>query len=124
MSARTTELPTGTFGRRFVAFLVDSVLCSLVAGLFTYPDPPGGWSTLVFLVAYTGFTGLFGESPGLRVLGMRVEGVADGRPIGLGRALLRTLLIIIVIPVLVPSADGRRYHDKVVGSIVTRTRGA
>ncbi|TQS44534.1 RDD family protein [Cryptosporangium phraense] len=122
MSARTTELPTGSFGRRFVAYLVDAVLCALVAGLFTYPDPPGGWSTPVFLVAYTGFVGLFGESPGLRLLGLRVEGVADGRPIGLGRALLRTLLIIIVIPVLVPSGDGRRYHDKVVGSIVTRRR--
>ncbi|SHN42399.1 RDD family protein [Cryptosporangium aurantiacum] len=92
----------------------------MVAGLFTYPDPPGGWSTLVFLVAYTLFIGLFGESPGMRLLGIRCLGVADSRPIGLFRGLLRTLLIIVLIPALLTTADGRRYHDKIAGSIVLR----
>ena len=118
------ELPTASFGRRTAAFFVDAVLCALVAGLFTYPDPPGGWSTLVLLVAYTGFIGLFGESPGMRLLGMRVQGIADGRPIGVFRALLRTLLIIVLIPALITTTDGRRWHDKVAGSTVLRTRTA
>ncbi|WP_344649680.1 RDD family protein [Cryptosporangium japonicum] len=109
---------TASFGRRAAAFLVDGVLCAMVAGLFTYPDPPGGWSTVVFLVAYTGFIGLFGESPGMRLLKIHCQGIADGRPIGLGRALLRTVLIILLIPALLITSDGRRWHDKVTGSLV------
>lgn len=106
------------------AFVVDALLCALVAGLFTYPDPPGGWSTLVFLVAYTAFIGLFGESPGMRLLKIHCEGVADGRPIGLGRALLRTVLIILLVPALLIMSDGRRWHDKVAGSTVAPNRRA
>ncbi|GAA3387380.1 RDD family protein [Cryptosporangium minutisporangium] len=117
-----SDLPTASFGRRAAAFLVDGVLCAMVAGLFTYPDPPGGWSTLVFLVAYTLFVGLFAESPGMRLLKLRCEGVADGRPIGLFRALLRTLLIILLIPALLTTADGRRWHDKIAGSTVVAAR--
>ena len=119
-----SELHTASFGRRAAAFLVDGVLCAMVAGLFTYPDPPGGWSTLVFLVAYTLFIGLFAESPGMRLLRIRCEGVADGRPIGLFRALLRTALIILLVPALLTTADGRRWHDKVTGAIVLRTSRA
>lgn len=96
----------------------------MVAGLFTYPDPPGAWSTLVFLVAYTGFIGVFGESPGMRLLKIHCEGIADGRPIGLGRALLRTALIVLLVPALLITNDGRRWHDKVTGATVTPNRPA
>jgi uncharacterized RDD family membrane protein YckC len=113
---------TASFGRRAGAFLVDAVLCSLVAGLFTYPDAPGGWSTLVFLVAYTAFIGLFGESPGMRLLRIHCEGIADARPIGLARALLRTALIVLLVPALLITSDGRRWHDKVTGAVVLDNR--
>ena len=121
-SAAVGVLPMASFGRRAAAFIVDAVLCSLVAGLFTYPNPPGGWSTVVFLVAYTAFIGLFGESPGMRLLKIHCEGVADRRPIGLGRALLRTVLIILLVPALLITSDGRRWHDKITGSVVCTAR--
>jgi uncharacterized RDD family membrane protein YckC len=113
-------LETASFGRRAAAFVVDAVLCALVAGLFTYPNPPGGWSTLVFLIAYSAFIGVFAESPGMRLFGLRCEGVADRRPIGLFRAALRSALIVVLIPALLIGPDGRRWHDRIVGSIVLR----
>src|SRR3954469_7350362 len=33
-----------TFGRRMIAFVLDAVVCALVAGLWTAPDAPGPWS--------------------------------------------------------------------------------
>ena len=123
-SAAVELPPLASFGRRAAAFVVDAVLCAMVAGLFTYPNPPGGWSTVVFLVAYTLFIGVFGESPGMRLLKIHCEGVADARPIGLGRALLRTVLIILLVPALLITSDGRRWHDKVTGAVVTPHRPA
>jgi uncharacterized RDD family membrane protein YckC len=112
-------VPAG-FGRRTVAFLIDAILCGLVASLFTAPELPKNWSLLVFVVMYPVFIGFFGQSPGLRLLGLRCEGIADGRPIGFFRAALRTVLICVLIPALLPGPDGRPWHDKIVGSILVR----
>lgn len=104
---------------------MDGILCALVAALFTGPhQPPGNWSLLVFVLVYPVFIGFFGQSPGLRLLGLRCEGIADGRPIGLGRAALRTVLIVVLVPALLTGADGRPWHDRTVGSIMLRNRPA
>jgi len=113
------------FGRKTAAFLVDAVLCALVAGLFTGPHrAPGNWSLLVFVLVYPVFIGFFGQSPGMRLLGIHCEGVADARPIGVFRAVLRTLLLVLLVPALLTGPDGRPWHDRIVGSIVLRNRPA
>jgi uncharacterized RDD family membrane protein YckC len=114
--------PAG-FGRRIAAFAVDALLSDLVALLFVGPHRlPGNWSLLVFFVMYTVFVGFFAQSPGLRLLGLRCEGIVDGRPIGLFRAGLRTVLVCLLFPALIPGPDGRPWHDKIVGSILIRRR--
>ena len=125
----TAGLPAGlepaTFGRKFCAYLVDAILTALVAALFVGPHrAPGNWSLLVFVLMYPVFIGYFGQSPGMRLLGVRCEGVADGRPIGLGRAALRTALLLLLVPALLTGPDGRPWHDRIVGSIVLRNRSA
>ena len=114
-------LEPATLGRKAGAFLVDGILSALVAALFTGPHhPPGNWSLVVFALMYPVFIGFFGESPGMRLLGLRCQGVADGRPIGLGRAALRTVLLVLLVPALLTGPDGRPWHDRIVGSIVLR----
>ena len=62
--------------------------------------------------------------PALRDAVLRIAGVmtvplsVDGRPIGAGRALLRTALLCLVIPAAILDRDSRGLHDKAVGSVV------
>jgi uncharacterized RDD family membrane protein YckC len=113
---------TGTyapFGRRFAALTIDWVLSYLAAALFL-GENPGLWISLVFFVQYTFFTGLFGQTPGMRLMGVAVVRLADGRPLGLPRAALRSFLLNLVLPAVIYGDDRRGLHDKAVGSVVVR----
>jgi uncharacterized RDD family membrane protein YckC len=44
----------------------------------------------------------------------------DGRPVGFGWALLRTLLLLAVVPPLVTDRDLRGLHDRAANTIVLR----
>jgi uncharacterized RDD family membrane protein YckC len=57
---------------------------------------------------------------GKRVLGIRVVRL-DGRPVGLGWALVRTILLLIVVPALITDRDLRGLHDRAANTIVIRT---
>ena len=70
---------------RLGAFLVDVVLSALVAGIFTAPELPRNRSLLVFAVLYFGFTVLAQQTPGMRLLKLRVVRVDRAVPIGLWR---------------------------------------
>lgn len=70
----------------------------------------------VFAVETWLFTGLFGSSLGQAIRGIGVV-QRDGQPVGLWRALIRTSLILFVIPPLVV-IDGRGLHDKAVDTVV------
>jgi len=79
------------------------------------------WTLVVFVVEVTLLTWLTTASFGQRLLGLSVVRV-DGTRLGLGRVLLRTLLICLVIPAVVMDSDGRGLHDRAVGSMVIRAR--
>ena len=64
-------------GPRLAAFGVDIVLSALVAGIFTAPELPRNRSLLVFAVLYFGFTVLAQQTPGMRLVKLRVVRV-DG----------------------------------------------
>lgn len=107
------------FGPRFLAILLDWLPCSVAAQLFT-ANP--AFSALMLFAALTVFSiGLFGRTPGHAVAGLRVARM-DGRPAGLGPAVLRTVLLCLVIPPVVYDADGRGLHDRAAGTIVLRAR--
>ncbi|GAA1733862.1 RDD family protein [Aeromicrobium alkaliterrae] len=114
-----------SLGRRLLALLIDWIVAALAASLFTgvsYPPADIGENLVItafFVGQITILTGLLGFSIGKRVVGLRVEN-REGRPIGLPRALLRTLLLSLVIPAIVMTDDKRGLHDLAAGSRVIR----
>jgi uncharacterized RDD family membrane protein YckC len=107
-------------GLRLAALAVDLVLSALVAGLFTAPDLPRNWSLLVFVLEYAGFTTAFGQTPGMRLVGLRVIRVDRPARVGLRRAVLRTVLLALLIPALIWDQDARCLHDRFTQTAVVR----
>ena len=106
------------FGRRIVAYLIDSLACALIAyGLLRDQQ----LTLLVFAAEVLVLTWLAAGSAGQLAYGLRVVRL-DGKPIGLLRAALRTLLLCLLIPALIWDRDGRGLHDKAAGTVVVRAR--
>jgi uncharacterized RDD family membrane protein YckC len=105
-------------GLRLQAFLIDWVTCALIAWGF-WRDPK--WSTPVFALEVLVLTTFLGASAGQFVRGLRVIRL-DGRPPGPWRALVRTVLLVLLVPALIWDRDGRGLHDKVAGTILVRVR--
>jgi len=108
------------FGQRIGAFTVDAVAAALVAGLVTIPELPGNWSLLSFAVVTVGTLVLFGQTPGMRLLGLRLAHPREGERLALWRAVVRTGLLMLLIPALVVDADGRGLHDRFTGTAVVQ----
>lgn len=109
-------------GRRLAAFLIDVVLAALVAGLFTAPALPRNWSLVPWAAISIVATAIFGFTPGMAALGIRVARLDGSAWIGVPRAVLRTALTFLVLPVVIWDADSRYLHDKATGTVVVRTR--
>jgi uncharacterized RDD family membrane protein YckC len=108
------------FSTRVGAFFVDAIGSALVAGLFTAPDLPGNWSLLVFGVLTVVSLVAFGQTPGMRLLGLRLAHPRAGERLALWRAVVRTGLLILLVPALVVDADGRGLHDRLTDTAVVR----
>ena len=107
-----------TLIRRSAAFAVDAIGSALIAGLFTAPELPRNWSLLVFVVVYVVFTAAFGQTPGMRLLRLRVVRLDTGGPLGVPRAVVRTALLVLLVPALLSDRDSRGLHDKAAGAVV------
>lgn len=112
-------IPAG-FGRRVAALAIDWLAAIVVGRLITpgiaYGSADSALVTLgVFYAEVVLFTWLIGSSFGQRIVGVAIIRV-DGRRLGLGAVLLRTLLICLVIPALVYDSEGRGLQDRAVGS--------
>jgi uncharacterized RDD family membrane protein YckC len=106
-----------SIGRRLLALLIDWLLCTLIALAVFHSQ----WWTLPIFAAETYLlTALTGFTVGKRVLGIRVARL-DGRPVGLGWALVRTILLLVVVPALITDRDLRGLHDRAANTIVIRT---
>ena len=114
---------TASWGRRVLALLVDWFACSGVAVMLVGPDAVRGGGPdvavpiLVLVLESALFTAFMGGSFGQLATRLRVVR-ADGSRLDLGRALLRSVMIALVIPPLVFRPDGRGLHDLTVGSYV------
>jgi len=136
---------SGGFWRRLVAISIDTIIFYLftlilfVIGVFTIPIDGGftyplffsyyGMAILINAAYFTYFHGTTGQTPGKRLLGLRVV-QADGEPMTPGIAFLRWVgYIISKIPFFMgflwAAFDGRKqgWHDKIAGTCVIRTRG-
>lgn len=115
-----------SLGRRLLALLIDWVVAALAAvGLAGVSYPPADIRenliiTGFFVAELAILVGLLGYSIGKRIMGLRIEG-PDGRPIGIPRALLRTMLLCLVLPAVVMTEDKRGLHDLAARSRVIRT---
>jgi len=103
-------------GRRLVALLIDWLICEVIAFAAFRSQYP---TLAVFAVEVWLLTSLTGFTIGKRLLGIRVVRI-DGKPVGFLWALVRTLLLLCVIPALVYDGDSRGLHDKAANTIVIR----
>ena len=109
-----------SFGSRIGAFLVDAVAAALVAGLVTAPSLPGNWSLVPFGLITVGTLVAFGQTPGMRLLGLRLAHPRAGERLALWRAVVRAGLLMLLVPALVVDADGRGLHDRLTDTAVVR----
>ena len=143
----------GGFWRRFYAFTIDKVILGFIGmilffvgttafglGISPYDmaaDPEAlmalggkvfllyqGVSLFLDMVYFSYFHGTTGQTPGKRLLGLRVV-QETGEPIGLGTAFLRWVgYIVSALPMLMgflwAGADRRKqgWHDKIAGTVV------
>lgn len=109
-------------GRRFAALFVDWALCMIVAyGLFSggKAQSASNWALVVFAVLSMLTVGTVGFTPGKRLLGLRVI-AEDGGRLSLPRVVLRTVLLIVVIPAAIWDRDGRGLHDRIARAVQVR----
>ncbi len=123
------------FGPRVAALAVDWLACLLVSAAFFRADatPVVGGDPVATLAIFTVenvvLVGTLGHTLGHRLLGLRVrrlvigaDGAAppdDGRAPGIGRAAVRTALLLLVVPAAIQ--DGLRgLHDRVAGTAIVR----
>jgi uncharacterized RDD family membrane protein YckC len=117
------------WSRRFGALLIDWLACSVISIAFLYHPHAGHaadvltqprlWTPAVFAVEDFLLTALTGFTIGKRLLGLRVARL-DGQPVGFGRAFIRTLLLMLVVPAMMMDRDLRGLQDKAAGTIVIR----
>ena len=65
------------------------------------------------------FIPTLGGSPGHRLVGLNVAPMSGGW-VGLWRPLVRTALLVLVIPAVIWDPDQRGLHDKVAGTVLLR----
>jgi uncharacterized RDD family membrane protein YckC len=106
-------------GRRLGALLIDWLLCVLIARAFFHGTDVSVFALLIFGAETWILTALTGFTVGKRVLGIRVARL-DGKPVGLPWALVRTVLLLAVIPPLITDRDLRGLHDRASNTIVLR----
>jgi uncharacterized RDD family membrane protein YckC len=109
-------------GRRIGAICVDWALCMLVSYAFLSggsAQRAANWALVVFFVISVLTLGTVGSTPGKLLLRVRVIGV-DGSRLGLPRVLLRSVLILLIIPAVVWDQDGRGLHDRFSGAVQVR----
>ncbi len=122
-----------TFGRRLVAVALDWALCQLIAyAVLDVGWGATGWASFgpltVFAVENILLVSTLGTTVGHRVLGLQVRALgADGqarvarlpRPVA---GTIRTVLLCLFVPALIPDRDNRGWHDRAAGTVIVRAR--
>jgi uncharacterized RDD family membrane protein YckC len=118
-------------GRRVGALFVDWFIAAGLARLlvvfgfvgqdeFLYSWRGSTAGLLVWLLLGVVAVRLFTFTPGQYAFGLRVVSIDHREHVGVGRALVRGVLVFLVIPVLFADSDGQGLQDKVTGTAVVR----
>jgi len=105
-----------TIGRRLLALLIDWLLSMLIAYWLTHSH---FWTIAVFSVEVYVLTATTGFTVGKRLVGIRTVRVHGGL-VGFWWALVRTAILLTVVPPLLTDRDLRGMHDRAADTIVIR----
>lgn len=114
------------FNPRLGALCVDLLVAGLIGGLGNAltgnPSPALRQATgvVALLLLYTTLLPTTGQTFGMRLLRLRVVRLPGRELLGVGRAFLRGVLVVLTLPALFTDRDGRGWHDKAVGSVIVR----
>jgi uncharacterized RDD family membrane protein YckC len=103
--------------RRVLALLIDWLLSLVIAYWLTHSE---FWTIAVFAVEVCVLTALLGTTVGKRLVGIRVIRLGGGQ-VGFGWALVRTAILLTVVPPLLTDRDLRGLHDRASDTVVVRT---
>ena len=121
MAASEKSIPSfelANFGRRFAALMIDWALCLVVASIFADPRVVAWPPVVVLIVINTIFIGLFGQTPGMALAGVRCISIVDGGAVGVPKAFVRAVLLALLIPAVIMNEERRGWHDRAAGSVV------
>lgn len=128
------SLTYGGFWIRFLAYIIDAVILSVVAGLLfgnTCPETGycsgyNGWNTIIPLAYMVGFWTWKGATPGKMICKLRIVNL-DGSPIKFTTALLRIVgyavsAIALCIGFIMIGFDPKKqgWHDKIAKTYVVK----
>jgi RDD family len=102
--------------RRLLALLIDWLLSMLIAYWLTRTQ---FWTIAVFTVEVYVLTALTGSTVGKRLVGIRAIRT-NGGPIGFRWSLVRTAILLTVVPPLLTDRDLRGMHDRAADTVVVR----
>jgi RDD family protein len=102
--------------RRVLALFIDWLLSMVIAYWLTHSQ---FWTIAVFAVEVYVLTALGGSTVGKRLVGIRTVRVGGG-PVGFGWALVRTAILLTVVPPLLTDRDLRGLHDRAANTVVVR----
>lgn len=113
------------FGRRVAAMLIDWFIgyglaaLAMTFGLISMATMSTAILVIWFVLGVASLR-LFGFTPGQLAVGLTVMSMDDRAHVGLGRAVVRGLLIALVIPPLFTDSDLRGLHDLATKTAVVR----
>jgi uncharacterized RDD family membrane protein YckC len=114
------------FGPRILAYLIDAVIANLLVGLphlvgVRYSVDGRGLAIYVaFLLQAFVLVAAAGQTIGMRLAGIRVIRVRDGRRARWPWIAVRTVLLGLLVPAVVWDRDLRGLHDRAAGTVVVQ----
>lgn len=111
------------FGRRVLALFIDWAIAMFLGMVFSETfygsDQAAGLFALGFFVLlHLAMVSFLGVTPGKRIV--RIQVVRGTEAPGVGAVALRTGLLLLVIPAILASPDGRAIHDRAAGTLQLR----
>ncbi|MFP7364413.1 RDD family protein [Corynebacterium callunae] len=110
--------------RRIGGVCIDwffSWIIAIVLSNFTSALGDVATTTLIIFVILGWLSGwFFARTPGHAILGMGIARVDATAHVGWWRALVRSVLTILILPAVMVDSDGRGLHDKATGTAVIR----
>ncbi|GAA3660753.1 RDD family protein [Microbacterium marinilacus] len=103
--------------RRLAALAIDWLAAVIISVAFFDYDAIA--TMVVFAVVQILFIPTIGGSPGHRIAGLRLR-LQTGGWTGVWRPIVRTLLLVVVIPAVIWDPDQRGLHDRAAGLVLVR----